>query len=129
MAKSERRSLRSHIRNIIVHLIKLEHSPANRPHRKWRQSITNSRVEADDRLAESPSLKPQLKQIILEETERGARLALTSLNTRTELSPSLQQSLKAKSYLDLFAYTEGQILGDWFPDEQNPKLTPLLPAR
>ncbi|HWD57578.1 MAG TPA: DUF29 domain-containing protein [Stellaceae bacterium] len=117
LAKSQSRSLRSHIRNIIVHLIKLEYSPADRPHRKWRQSITNSRVEADDRIAESPSLKPRVEQIIAEEIERGARLAITALDARTELSRSLQQELKAKSYLDMFSYTPEQILGDWFPPE------------
>ena|ERR1700733_9920107 len=117
LAKSERRSLRSHIRNVIEHLIKLEYSPADRPHRRWRQSIRNARVEAEDRLAESPSLKPQLQQIITEETERGARLAIAALNERNELPPSLQRSLKAKSYLELFSYTSEQILGDWFPLE------------
>jgi hypothetical protein len=54
LAKSQSRALHSHVRNIIAHLIKLEHSPAERPHRKWRQSITNSRVEADGILAEVP---------------------------------------------------------------------------
>jgi hypothetical protein len=117
LAKSERRSLRSHIRNIIEHLIKLEYSPADRPHRKWRQSITNSRVEAEDILAESPSLKSQIQQVITEQTERGARLAIAALGAKGELPPSLQKNLKAKSYLDLFSYTEEQILGDWFPPE------------
>jgi uncharacterized protein DUF29 len=117
LAKSERRSLRSHIRNIIEHLIKLEYSPADRPHRKWRQSITNSRVEAEDRITESPSLKPQLQQIIAEQIERGARLAIAALGTKGELPRSLQQNLNAKSYLDLFTYTPEQILGDWFPPE------------
>ncbi|HZK92220.1 MAG TPA: DUF29 domain-containing protein [Stellaceae bacterium] len=117
LAKSERRSLHSHIRRIIEHLIKLEHSPADRPHRRWRQSIRNARVEAEDRLAESPSLKPELAQIIAQETERGARLAIAALDERNELSRSLQQILKAQSYQESFSYTAEQILGDWFPPE------------
>lgn len=117
LAKSQRRSLRSHIRNIIEHLIKLEHSPANRPHGKWRLSIINSRIKADDRLAESPSLRPQLNQMIHEEIGRGAKLAIAALQDRRELSRSLQQEIKTKSYLDLFSYTQEQILGDWFPPE------------
>jgi hypothetical protein len=117
LAKSERRSLRSHIRNIIEHLIELEYSPADRPHRKWRQSITNSRVEAEDRITESPSLKSQLQQIIAEQIERGARLAIADLSTKGELPRSLQQAQKTKSYLDLFTYTPEQVLGEWFPPE------------
>ena len=120
LAKSERRSLRSHIRNIIEHLIKLEHSPVDRPHRKWRLSIMNSRVEAEDRLVESPSLKAQVGQIITEETERAAKIALTALQGRGELDHSLQRALKTKSYLDLFSYNPEQILGDWFPPELKP---------
>jgi hypothetical protein len=117
LAKSERRSLRSHIRRIIEHLVKLEHSPSNRPHRKWRQTIRNARIEADDRLKESPSLRPKLNELITEETEKAAGLAIGALEERGELSSSLQQALKAKSYLDLFSYSQDQILGDWFPPE------------
>jgi hypothetical protein len=117
LAKSQRRSLRGHIRNIIEHLIKLEHSPADRPHRNWRVSIINSRIKADDRLAESPSLRPQLEDMIKEETGRGAKLAVAALQDRSELSVSLERALRTKSYLDLFSYTPEQILGDWFPPE------------
>jgi hypothetical protein len=117
LARFQRRSLRSHIRTIIEHLIKLEHSAADRPRRKWRLSVINSRMKAEDRLAESPSLKPQLQQIIGEEIPRGAKLAIAALDERRELSESLREELTAKSYLELFTYTPDQILGDWFPEE------------
>ncbi len=120
LAKSQRRSLHSHIRNIIEHLIKLEHSPADRPHRNWRVSITDSRIKVDDRLAESPSLRARLGRIIEEEIPRGAKLAITALQDRNELGTSLEQALKTKAYFDLFSYTPEQILGDWFPAGPQP---------
>jgi hypothetical protein len=42
------------------------------------------------------------------------------MDARGELSHSLQQTLKAKKYLDLFSHTPDQILGDWFPPEPRP---------
>jgi len=117
LSKSIKRGVHSHIRNIIEHLIKLEHSSADLPREGWRESVANARVEIDALLEESPSLKPQLDQFIRDEIPRAAKLAIAGLTDRGELSPSLLQELKAKSYLDLFSYTPDQILGDWFPPE------------
>jgi hypothetical protein len=47
-------------------------------------------------------------------------LAIEALDKKAESTQSLQQSLKAKSYLDLFSYTPEQILDDWFPPEPKP---------
>jgi hypothetical protein len=57
MGKSERRSLRSHTRNLIVHLLKWQHQPERRC-TSWELSIVNARNEIEDILAESPSLVP-----------------------------------------------------------------------
>jgi hypothetical protein len=117
LGKSIRRSVHSHIRNIIEHLIKLEHSPARLPRENWRESIQNARTEIDVLLEDSPSLKPQVEDIITRETLRGAKLAIGKLERGGELNSSLSEMLKTKSYLELFPYTEEQILGDWFPPE------------
>jgi len=117
LSKSIKRGIHSHIRNIVEHLIKLEHSPAAPPRSGWRESIEHARVEIEALLDESPSLNPQLDQFIREEIPRAAKLAIKRLEGRGELTPALQQQLKAKSYLDLFSYTPDQILGDWFPPE------------
>jgi Domain of unknown function DUF29 len=122
LGKSIKRSVQSHIRNIIEHLIKLEHSPAHLPRESWRESIQNARTEVDVLLEESPSLKPQVEDIISRETPRGAKLAIGKLERRGELSSPLAEVLKAKSYLEVFPYTPDQILGDWFPPEpEQPK--------
>ena len=118
LVKSERRALRNQVRRIIVHLIKLEHSPASNTRPSWRESIGDARVQIEDILDDSPSLKREVGKVIRDQTERGARLAIADLADRGELHRSLEQELKAKSYLDLFAFTPEQILGDWFPPER-----------
>ena len=117
LSKSIKRAVHSHIRNIIEHLIKLEHSPALQPRENWRESIQNARIEVEFLLDESPSLKPQLAGVISREIPRGAKLAIGNLERRGELSPTLAEILKAKPAPELFAYTEDQILGDWFPPD------------
>jgi hypothetical protein len=117
LGKSRRHELHSRIRTVVEHLVKLEYSPAVLPRNDWRDSIQHARIEIDALLEESPSLRPRLDGIISTEIPRGAKLAIRSLEDHQELASSLQQDLKAKSYLELFAYTPDQILGDWFPDE------------
>ena len=95
LAKSERRALRNQVRRIIVHLIKLEHSPAPNPRPGWRESIGDARVQIEDILNDSPSLKREVEAIISHQTERGARLAIADLEDRGELDDSLKQELKA----------------------------------
>ena len=117
LSKSIKRAVHSHIRHIVEHLIKLEHSAARSPREGWRESIQNARVEIDALLDESPSLRPQLDTFIDVETPRATRLAIGSLKARGELSRSLQQVLARKGPVDLFRYSREQILGDWFPPE------------
>jgi hypothetical protein len=117
LSKSIKRGVHSQVRNVIEHLIKLQHSPAQRPRQGWLESIANARVEIDAALDESPSLKPQLEQIIREEIPRAAKLAIARLTRRGEVPGQLGTALKTKSYLDLITYTKDQILGDWFPPE------------
>ena len=52
--------LRSWARRILEHLLLLEHSPANEPHRGWTAEIVNLRSEIEDRL--TPSLQRDLRR-------------------------------------------------------------------
>jgi hypothetical protein len=45
---SDLRGVKSHVRRIIEHLLKLEHSPAAGPREGWRGSIIDARAEAGD---------------------------------------------------------------------------------
>jgi len=111
LGKSVRRELRSQIRRIIRHLVKLEHSPATDPRRGWKESIRGARSEIEDLLADAPSLAPELGQIVMEQTTRGIREALSDLEDQGEVASLDLAKLRRNSY------TAEQILGDWFPEE------------
>ena len=91
---------------ILEHLIKLEHSPAIDPRAGWMDTISRERLNIEDLLRDSPSLKNQLASMIEQLKPRVTRLAGASLfgyeTVRTLLHPS---------------YTEDQVIGDWFPGE------------
>lgn len=66
MGKRERRALESHIRNVILHLLKWRYQSEKRG-ASWRQSIRNGRIEIQKLLRDSPSLANQVSQIVDDE--------------------------------------------------------------
>jgi hypothetical protein len=66
MGKRERRALESHVRNLILHLLKWRYQPLQRG-TSWRQSIRNGRIEIRKILRDSPSLTGSVAGIALEE--------------------------------------------------------------
>lgn len=66
MGKRERRSLKSHIRNVILHLLKWQYQSDKRSP-SWRQSIRNGRIEIHELLHDSPSLANLVPQILNDE--------------------------------------------------------------
>jgi len=50
LGKSERDAVRSEIRRILEHFLKLAHSPAVEPRSDWMVSIANARAELEDKL-------------------------------------------------------------------------------
>jgi hypothetical protein len=106
---SQRAALRSQIRRIIRHLVKLEHSPAIEPRRGWIESIVDARAEIEDLLEISPSLKTELDQDIAAQRKRAIDLAIRDLRAHNEIQNADLPRLHGTSY------TEEQILGDWLP--------------
>jgi hypothetical protein len=106
LGKSNWLSLSSHVRNILVHLMKLQASPAANPRHGWRQTVLNARAEIEDILEASPSLRRQLPDIILHQTPRARRLAAEALAEFGE-NPTQLAGL---------SYTVDQVLGPWLPD-------------
>ena len=111
LGKSVRRELRSQLRRIIRHLIKLGHSRAIDPRRGWAESIVEARAEIEDLLEASPSLRAELGPDIAAQATRAITLAIGDLQRYEQLEPSDLARLRAASY------TAEQILGDWFPPE------------
>ena len=106
LGRSERRSLASHITNVIEHLLKLQASPIGEPTRGWRDSVRRARTEIEDVLAESPSLRREVAAVIAKQTPRARAIVRANLEDHGE-QPRID--------LDAVSYTEQQVLGDWLP--------------
>src|SRR5271167_3180979 len=63
MGKTEKRELVSRLTVLLLHLLKWARQPALRG-ASWRLSIANARDEIADLLADNPSLKAQLGEIV-----------------------------------------------------------------
>lgn len=111
LGKSYRASLKSHIRRIVQHLVKLQYSPAVDPRNGWRRTIMLARFEIEDLLKESPSLRRTVGQVVESVMKSGVELAVADLAEREEVF-----ALGAR-IVRRVAYTPDQILGDWFPPE------------
>jgi hypothetical protein len=106
LGKSDRRSLASHIRTIIEHLMKLAASSASDPRDGWVETVFRARSEIGYIIDDSPSLCRQVPELIERETPRARKLAASSLRHHGE---------QARTPLDSLTYTEDQVLGDWLP--------------
>jgi hypothetical protein len=111
LAKIYRSSLRSHLRRIIQHLVKLQHSPALDPRRGWRQTVSLARLEVNDLLEESPSLKRQVEPLIKKVMESAIALATSDMEHYDEINPLMSRLISRRTY------TMDQVLSDWFPPE------------
>jgi hypothetical protein len=110
LGKSDRRQLRSQIRRILRHLLKLEVSPALDPRDGWCSTIRDSRSEIEDVLQDSPSLRREVDSIILEELNVAAKFAATDLQQHGEPAAAVWARLEKGGF------TAEEVLGDWFPE-------------
>jgi hypothetical protein len=97
------------IGTIIEHLMKLQTSPAVDPRIGWMETISRSRVDIEEYLEDTPSLKPKIPAMLAQATKYARR--------------RLQYALElygAQPRLDLnsLTYTAGQVLGGWYPPGQ-----------
>ena len=110
LGKSDRRELRSQIRRIMRHLLKLEISPALDLRSGWCSTIADSRSEIEDVLQDSPSLRREVDRMIAEELNTAAKFAAADL--RQHGAPA--EAVRAR--LEKGGFTAEQVLGDWFPE-------------
>jgi hypothetical protein len=109
LGKSDRRELRSQIRRILRHLFKLDVSPAAGPRAGWSATIRDARVEIEDVLRDSPSLRREVEDFVSEEAGRAAESAAADLEQHGESGDPVRARV-AKG-----GFTAEQVLGDWFP--------------
>ncbi len=65
LGRSEKRTLRSYLTNLMMHLLKIKYQP-NKHTKSWDLSVRNSRIEAKRQLTENPSLKSKITKIVEE---------------------------------------------------------------
>src|SRR6266851_7946350 len=83
MGKSEKRALRSQMARLMAHLLKWSYQPERRQmsDHSWRATIEHARESVSELLGESPSLKPQLPQLL----PQAYRDAVAEVVTQTNL--------------------------------------------
>lgn len=110
LGNSDRKSLQSHSRVILEHLIKLEFSPARDSRSGWRASVLNARAEIEVIFEDSPSLKNAAPSLIPSAYGRARRSAVDMMRSFDELVGEIPTNCPYDP--------DSQILSpDWFPPE------------
>jgi hypothetical protein len=107
LGKSDRRELRNRIATLLDHLIRLQASPATDPRAGWRKTVREQRRGIQTLLADSPSLRSTVPDVIEAELNGAREEAMASLADNNELSRIDVAGL---------TFTEDQVLGAWLPE-------------
>jgi Domain of unknown function DUF29 len=83
LGKSERDAVRSQVRRIIEHLLKLSYSPAEHPHLDWMDTIDDARETLSDKL--TATLRRDLEEALGPLYLRAQRQAARGLRRHGEL--------------------------------------------
>ena len=108
LGRSQRDAVRSRIRRILEHLLKLAYSPAQQPRFDWMASIAEARDTLEDQI--SPTLRQDAEAMLAKLYERG--------RNRAELGLRGYGETEAVAILPVECpYTLEQILRPgWYPD-------------
>jgi len=108
LGRNERAAVRSEIRLVLEHLLKLAYSPASDPRADWTVSIINARAELEDRL--TATLRRDVETNLEKLYERAREAAEAGLRRYAE-------SADAADLPPACPYTLDQILGaGWYPE-------------
>ena len=108
LGKSERNTMRSEVRRIVEHFLKLSHSPAIEPRADWLVPIANARAELEERLTATlrQDIEAELPRLYL----RARKIASVALLSYGEADA-------AAGFPQSFPYTLDQVLADdWHPE-------------
>ena len=100
------RSVRSRVRTIIEHLLKIEGSPARDPRSLWYDTIAVQRADLADDL--TPRLRARIEAELPKQYGRARAAADRALRRHGEHAA-------ADALPDACPYTLDQIAGDWLP--------------
>lgn len=103
LARSQRRALRSHLRNLLLHLLKWQFQQERRS-TSWQRSIDNARDEIDDLLMESPSIRDEF-----------ADIGKWYLRARRDAAREMELPVDDLPQACPFDLEREVLLDDWFP--------------
>jgi hypothetical protein len=104
LSRRDKKALRSYLRVLLLHLLKWQFQPSKRSP-SWSASIANARIEIEDILADSPSLKDYLPQVF-DKAYANARVLAAK-----------ETGLETKAFPERSPYSLLQVLADSFmPD-------------
>jgi hypothetical protein len=107
LGNSYRDAVRSQVRRILLHFLKLAHSPARDPRRDWMDSIIDARAEIEDKMTRS--LRRDVEEMLPRLYAISRKRAVLELQGHDE--PDAVLSVPAEC-----PYTIDQILAeDWYP--------------
>jgi Domain of unknown function DUF29 len=107
LGTNRRDAVRSQLRRILQHCLKLEHSPARDPRPGWRDSIIDGRLEIEDKL--SRSLRRDLMRNLPKLYGQARRAAQDSLR-------AYGQEAAADGLPETFPYALADLLRHgWYP--------------
>jgi hypothetical protein len=86
LGKTERRALASHVRNLLLHLIKYAFQRKKRS-ASWESSIANARAEIEDILTESPSLRGEFAAQMRRQYPRARQQAAAETGLKVDAFP------------------------------------------
>jgi hypothetical protein len=86
MARRDKKSLRSDLRIVLLHLLKWQYQPQRRSG-GWEESIDEHRLRILDDLQDSPSLKPYLLEVFASVYAQARKLAAKQTRLPVETFP------------------------------------------
>jgi len=106
LGRNEKHRLKSLLTRLLEHLLKLAYWESEKQYnaKHWRKEIRNFRIQLNDTIKDSPSLKPLAREILAECYQDACKLfndnSGISLNTfPSNLNASLEQILDEDFYL------------------------------
>jgi hypothetical protein len=111
LGKSERRGVSSHLATVVEHLLKLKYARGifrEYNARGWRVSVRSARRRVRKLLNESPSLRPQLAEMLVDAYEDGRIEALREPRLTEEILPKTSP------------WTVEQVMDDGFMPDPTP---------
>lgn len=111
LADETMQAVKTQLRRLVQHLLKLEYSPAARPRRQWLNSVDNARKEMVERL--TPTIKNEI------EPQLEAHYALARRNAARDLL-DYEESEAAAKLPKKCPYSLDQLIAeDWYPTNRH----------